>query len=145
MNAIDNRKKVFEYKLKQPINFKYASMESIYRSKEIISNGQETSYYNGPRDKEPAHTYMYGRDKITCEYVLRLLHELKKEVLVDLRKEYPDCGEKYFTDTSYIANFETPLIKNKICDKVIITVVHEDIDKSSYSTRITRYLDVVLM
>ena len=146
MSAITTPKKVFEYKLKHPLDFKYASMEELGRGSNYkINNSLEINIYDGPYDKTPALTHISERDKIACDYVRKVLNELKEELLVDLRKEYPDCGEKYFTDTAYIANFETPLIKNKICDKVIITVIHEDIDKNSSNTRITRYLDVVLM
>ena len=142
MSAITTPKKVFEYKLKHPLELKYFSLESIYERREIINNDLELHKYEGPRDEVPAYTQMYGRNKITCEYILRLLQELKKEVLVDLRKEYPDCGE---CSVTYLANFEYPLIKSKICDKAIITVIHEDIDKNAYRTHITRYLDVVLI
>ena len=89
MNAIDNRKKVFEYKLKQPINFKYVSTESIdkhmlidnYRARERYKNGFELINDNeheviqvekGPVDKTPANTILTGCKKIKCDYVEKI-------------------------------------------------------------------------
>lgn len=164
MNAIDNRKKVFEYKLNQSINFKYVSTESIVDNKhidnsraieryktgfELINEDDENEVKRvekGPVEKTPAITVLTGCDKIKCDYAEKILEELKQKVFKDLCKEYPDYDVKGMnTYVYYHGNFINPLIKNGICDKAVITITHEKIIKKERYTEIIRYLDVVLM
>ena len=163
MNAIDNRKKVFEYKLNQSINFKYVSTESIddhmhisnYRARERYKDGCELineddenevkRVEKGPVEKTPAITVLTGCDKIKCDFAEKILEELKQKVFKDLCKEFPVYDVKGInTYVYYHGNFLNPLIKNDICDTAVITLVHEKIKKETYYTEINRYLDVVL-
>ena len=161
MNAIDNRKKVFEYKLKHSINFKYVSKEEIDDKK--LNNYTEICHYkqgvvgvndkgnyiydeNLPEDKTPARKELQNRKIIKCSYAEKILEDLKQEVFKDLCKEYLDYEVKgIVTVVYYKGNFINPLIKNDICDKAVITITHEKIIKEEHYTEITRYLDVVLM
>ena len=162
MNAIDNSKKVFEYKLNQSINFKYVSTESIddnrnitnYRARELYKMGYELindydevkRVEKGPVEKTPANTILIGYDKIKCDFAEKILEELKQKVFKDLCKEFPVYDVKGInTYVYYHGNFLNPLIENDICDTAVITLVHEKIKKETYYTEITRYLDVVLM
>ena len=161
MNAIDNSKKVFEYKLNQSINFKYVSTESIddnrnitnYRARELYKMGYELindydevkRVEKGPVEKTPANTILIGYDKIKCDFAEKILEELKQKVFKDLCKEFPVYDVKGInTYVYYRGNFFNPLIKNDICDTAVITLVHEKIKKETYYTEINRYLDVVL-
>lgn len=82
MNAIDNRKKVFEYKLKHSINFKYVSKETIdnnmhitnHRARERYKDGFELinednefevkHVEKGPVEKTPTDTILMWKNKM---------------------------------------------------------------------------------